>query len=73
VATFTNPPLADIQVNFREGGSGETSLTTNGIQCGTLTPSSTTPPSGWTSSKTFEDLAINPSPRTITCTIEIDP
>ena len=23
--TFTNAPLADIQVNFRDGGSGETS------------------------------------------------
>ncbi len=27
VATFTNAPLADIQVNFRDGGSGETSAT----------------------------------------------
>ena len=26
-ATFTNPPLADIQVSFRDGGSGETALT----------------------------------------------
>ena len=27
VVTFTDPPLADIQVNFRDGGSGETSVT----------------------------------------------
>lgn len=27
VVTFTNPPVADIQVNFRDGGSGETSAT----------------------------------------------
>ena len=78
VVTFTNAPLADIQVNFRDGGSGETSLTANGISCEspagqTLTPSSTTAPTGWDDSNTFEDLAINPSPRTITCTIEIDP
>ncbi len=26
VVTFTNPPVADIQVNFRDGGSGETSV-----------------------------------------------
>jgi hypothetical protein len=73
--TFTNAPLADIQVNFRDGGSGETSLTVepDGISCGTLTPSSTTAPTGWDDSQTFEDLAIDPSPRTITCTIQIDP
>ena len=29
-AVFTNPPLADIQVNVREGGSGETTGT---IEC----------------------------------------
>jgi hypothetical protein len=27
VVTFTDPPLSDIQVNFRDGGSGETSAT----------------------------------------------
>jgi hypothetical protein len=73
VANFTNAPLADIQVNFRDGGSGETSLTANGITCTGLTETSTTPPTGWDDSKTFEDLAIDPSPRTIECTIEIDP
>jgi hypothetical protein len=80
--TFTDPPLADIQVNFRDGGSGETFLTTDGTDPGitckspaatTLTPTSTTAPTGWTSSKTYEDIAISPSPRTITCTIVIDP
>jgi hypothetical protein len=78
--TFTNPPLADIQVSFRDGGSGETFLTTtgtepNGISCtgaGT-TPDTTQTPTDWDSSVTHEGIAIDPSPKTITCTIEIDP
>jgi hypothetical protein len=42
VVTFTNPPLADIQVNFRDGGSGETSATS--IICtNTGTTGNTTP------------------------------
>ena len=41
-AMFTNPPLADIQVNFRDGGSGETSATS--ITCkNTGTTADTTP------------------------------
>ena len=60
-------------MNFRDGGSGETVLSGDEISCTGLTATSTTPPTGWDDSKTFEDLAINPSPRTITCTIEIDP
>jgi hypothetical protein len=72
VATFTNPPLADIQVNFRDGGSGETSATS--ISCAnTGTTADTTPADGWDDSVTHEDISIDPSPRTITCTIEIDP
>jgi hypothetical protein len=64
--TFTNPPLADIQVNFRDGGSGETSAT---IDCTGQTADSTTPPTGWDSSKTFEDLP----PGTYNCQVVIDP
>lgn len=64
-ATFTNPPLADIQVNFRDGGSGETSAT---IDC-SMTADSTTPPTGWDTSKEFDDL----SPGTYNCTVVIDP
>ena len=76
-ATFTNPPLSDLQVRFRDGGSGETSAT---ISCesptGTvLTPDTTgttgwglnPPPSGIT--RTYAGL----TPRTVTCTIVIDP
>jgi hypothetical protein len=71
-ATFTNPPLADIQVNFRDGGSGETSPTS--ITCdNTGTTPSTTPATGWDDSVTHEDISIDPSPRTITCTVVIDP
>jgi hypothetical protein len=72
VVTFTNAPLADIQVNFRDGGSGETDATS--ITCSnTGTTPSTTPATGWDESVTHEDISIDPSPRTITCTIVIDP
>jgi Prealbumin-like fold domain len=70
--TFTNPPLADIQVNFRDGGSGETSATS--ITCAnTGTTPDTTPATGWDDSVTHTGIAIDPSPRTVTCTIVIDP
>jgi hypothetical protein len=72
VVTFTNPPLADIQVNFRDGGSGETSATS--ITCdNTGTTADVTPADGWDDSVTHEDISIDPSPRTIVCTIVIDP
>jgi hypothetical protein len=69
--TFTNNPLSDIQVNFRDGGSDETSAT---IECkpdggSNMTPDSTTAPSGWDTSATHEDLA----PGKYICTIDIDP
>jgi hypothetical protein len=67
-ATFTNPPLSDIQVNFRDGGSGETSAT---ISCdnGTGTGDDTAA-SGWDTSRTVTDIE---APTKITCTIDIDP
>ncbi|GAB3418391.1 prealbumin-like fold domain-containing protein [Flindersiella endophytica] len=71
-ATFTNAPLADIQVNFRDGGSGETSATSIVCTNAGTTPS-TTPATGWDNSVTHEDIPIDPSPRTVTCTIVIDP
>jgi hypothetical protein len=75
VVTFTNPPLADIQVNFRDGGSGETSVTS--IDCEGLGTSPDTlddpPATGWDDSVTHEDIPIDPSPRTINCEIVIDP
>ncbi len=67
-ATFTNPPLSDIQVNFRDGGSGETSAT---ITCDNTTGTSdTTPASNWDTSETIEDIE---APTLITCEINIDP
>lgn len=72
VVTFADPPLADIQVNFRDGGSGETSVTS--ITCENAgSVDSTTPPTGWDDSVTHEGIPIDPSPRTVTCEIVIDP
>jgi hypothetical protein len=66
--TFTDTPTADIQVNFRDGGSGETSAT---ITCDDSTgTANTTPATGWDTSKTVTGVA---APTTITCVIEIDP
>jgi hypothetical protein len=67
-ATFTNPPLSDIQVNFRDGGSGETSAT---ITCDNSTGTSdTTAASGWDTSTTVTGVE---APTTVVCTIMIDP
>ena len=72
VVTFVNAPVADIQVNFRDGGSGETSATS--ITCAnTGTTPDATPATGWDSSVTHTGIAIDPSPRTVTCEIVIDP
>jgi hypothetical protein len=69
VATFTNPPLSDIQVNFRDGGSGETSATS--ITCDNTTGTgSDTPATGWDSSRTVTGVE---APTTVVCTIVIDP
>jgi Prealbumin-like fold domain len=67
-ATFTNAPLSDIQVNFRDGGSGETSAT---ISCDNTTGTGdTTPATGWDTSDTESDIE---GAATVTCTITIDP
>jgi hypothetical protein len=67
VATFTNPPLSDIQVRFRDGGSGET---TGVISCdntdGTTDTGNTT---GWDNTTTVTGV----TPQKVTCTITIDP
>lgn len=70
-AVFINAPLADIQVNYRDGGSTETTLTS--IICTGAGTAVTTPAAGWQASSTYEDIPIDPSPKTITCTIVIDP
>ena len=67
-ATFTDPPLSDIQVNFRDGGSGETSAV---IDCDNTTGTSDlTPASGWDTTETVTGIE---APTTVTCTITIDP
>lgn len=70
-ATFTNAPLADIQVNYRDGGSGETSATS--VTCDDGTTEDAEPASGWDTSATHLGIPIDPSPQTIVCTIVIDP
>jgi hypothetical protein len=68
VVTFADPPLSDIQVNFRDGGSGETSAT---ILCNNTTGTGdNTPANGWDTSRTVTGIE---APTTVTCVIEIDP
>jgi hypothetical protein len=73
IAVFVNDPLAEIQVNFKDLGSGETNVAGTTITCvegaATLTPSSTTPPTGWHKSATHTNL----DPGTYVCTVIIDP
>jgi hypothetical protein len=67
-ATFTNPPLSDIQVNFRDGGSLETSAV---ISCDEASGTEdTTATSGWDTSETVTGIE---GATTVTCTIVIDP
>jgi Prealbumin-like fold domain len=66
--SFTDTPTADIQVNFRDGGSGETSGT---ITCDNTTGTgSDTPATGWDTSRTVTGIH---APTTVHCTIVIDP
>jgi hypothetical protein len=65
---FVDTPTSDIQVNFRDGGSGKTSAT---IDCGNPGGTSdTTTTSGWDTSETITGIG---APKTVTCTITIDP
>jgi hypothetical protein len=66
-AVFTNAPLYDLQVNFRDGGSGETSAE---IVCSLDPPDSTMPPVDWDTTSTYTDRE---APDTVTCTITVDP
>jgi hypothetical protein len=69
-ATFTNVPLSDIQLRFRDGGSGETSLL-KPISCDNTTGASdTADTTDWNDTLTISDVE---APATITCTFEIDP
>jgi len=72
--TFTDTPLADIQVRFRDGGSGETALEAP-LSCNNATgTTSTTDTTGWDDTLTVTGVKVDGSAVvTITCTIEIDP
>jgi hypothetical protein len=65
---FTDTPTADIQVRFRDGGSGETSGV---ISCDNTTGSTdTTGTTGWDDTTTVTGIH---APVIVTCTIDIDP
>ena len=72
--TFTDTPLADIQVRFRDGGSGETALEAP-LSCDNATGTpSTTGTTGWDDTLTVSGIEVDGSAVvTIICTIEIDP
>jgi hypothetical protein len=66
--SFSDTPTSDIQVRFRDGGSGTTSAT---ISCDNTTGStSTTGTTGWDDTTTVTGIH---APTTVKCTITIDP
>jgi len=67
VLTLTNNPTYDIQVNFRDGGSGDTSAT---ISCTNVGTGSTTPATGWDTSQTNTGETFIGD---VVCTITVDP
>ena len=70
---FTNTPTADIQVRWKDGGSGETVLDSP-LSCDNATGTpSTTGTTGWNDTLTVTGIEISSSVVTITCTIAIDP
>jgi Prealbumin-like fold domain len=66
--SFSDSPLSDIQVRFRDGGSGITSAT---ISCDNSTgTTSTADTTGWDDTTTVTGIH---APTTVKCTIVIDP
>jgi len=77
LVSFLDPPLADVIIAFRDGGSAETSLAQT-MTCiadnGTGTDgASVTTPSDWTSSDAITGVQTGSSDVTVTCTAVIDP
>ena len=69
---FTDTPVADIQVRFRDGGSGETHLD-GSISCDNTTGTpSNADTSGWDDTHTVTGIKVD-GKVTITCTIPADP
>lgn len=70
--SFTDTPLADIQVRFRDGGSQATHLD-GSISCDNATgTSSDADTTGWDDTHTVTGIKVN-GKITITCTIPVDP
>jgi hypothetical protein len=72
---FTDTPKSDIQVNFKDDGSGETNGSGTSISCdnGTNGTTSITPATGWDKSVTVTDVKTGSTDTVIKCTITIDP
>ena len=70
-----NAPLFDVQVNFRDGGSGETSIVS--IDCDGDTTLDGTAASGWDDSLTQDDIEFvdesGTGEMTLECTLVVDP
>ena len=75
---FTDTPLADIQVRFKDGGSGETALdgaATSALTCNNATGTSNRDDTaGWDDTLTVSGIKVDGvAVITVTCTIKIDP
>ena len=73
--TFVNPPEFDIRVQFRDGGSGETSLM-EAISCTNVSTGSSTTPAdaNWDATLLVEGVDVPPAGEiTLVCTIKVDP
>jgi hypothetical protein len=74
--SFTDTPTSDIQVRFRDGGSGETSLASP-LSCDNATGTSSNADTNlWDDTLTVSGIEIDaasPNTVTVTCTIVIDP
>lgn len=71
--SFSDTPLSDIQVNFRDGGSGVTDAM---ITCDNTTGNSdTSSATGWDKSLTVTGVHAGTSadPTVVKCTLTIDP
>jgi hypothetical protein len=73
--SFTDTPTSDVQVRFRDGGSGETHLADGTtLTCNNVTgTSSDADTSGWDDTHTVSGIKVTSSTVTVTCTIVIDP
>ncbi len=71
---FFNTPTADIQVRFRDGGSGETALDSPLVCTSSTGTTSTANTTGWDDTLTRTGIEVDGSAVvTIVCTINIDP